>query len=270
VTVHILACISLAVFRITGYVPEASQVKEASAFNWMIFNNGSSAVFTDEADIEKLISFQKEIIANKNRILHPSDDDYFTSNLQISYTLKNGRTIFRSYPVLQSMLENSKEMEYLYNKNRPTMAEILNDRNYDDITVYVENMEGSEDLSAADKRLLLEAIAKDDQKSDYKSKLQLYNGTKESGDYITSIHMNYTYRGDGWTDYQYQEFFRVIPGWNGFSPGDGVMGGTGYYSYDVWTLQNPELYQWVYKMINEGKLIPAGTEITQTINLNSN
>ncbi len=270
VMVLIISCFALDIFRITGFVPDASQVKEASSYNWMLFNRGNSMVFTDEADIEKLIIFHKEIIANKNRILHPLDDDYFTSNIEISYTLKNGRTIFRSYPVLQSMLEDSKEMEYLYNKNRPTMAEILNDRNYDDIEVYVENMEGSETLSAADKRLLFEAVAKDDRKLDYKGMLQLYNGTRESGDYITSIHVNYNYRGDGWTDYQYQEFFQMIPGWNGYSPGDGYMGGTGYYSYDVWTLETPELYQWIYKMLGEGKLTPAGTDITQTIILNQN
>lgn len=85
----ILGALKLDLFRIEGKIPDVSEVKVVS------LNLDYTLRYTEPDDIQKIIDFQKEILAQKEECLSAENQYY----LSITYTLKDGKKLRRSYTV---------------------------------------------------------------------------------------------------------------------------------------------------------------------------
>lgn len=84
-----LGALKLDLFRIEGKIPDVSEVKVVS------LNLDYTLRYTEPDDIQKIIDLQKEILAQKEECLSAENQYY----LSITYTLKDGKKLRRSYTV---------------------------------------------------------------------------------------------------------------------------------------------------------------------------
>ena len=84
-----LGALKLDLFRIEGKIPDVSEVKVVS------LNLDYTLCYTEPDDIQKIIDLQKEILAQKEECLSAENQYY----LSITYTLKDGKKLRRSYTV---------------------------------------------------------------------------------------------------------------------------------------------------------------------------
>ena len=85
----ISGCTETDLFRIEGKIPDVSEVKVVS------LNLDYTLRYTEPDDIQKIIDLQKEILAQKEECLSAENQYY----LSITYTLKDGKKLRRSYTV---------------------------------------------------------------------------------------------------------------------------------------------------------------------------
>lgn len=133
-TVSFLA-ISFDVFNIVGYLPEADKVESVTISNYKktnyyyddyYYGNRITVKLEVPEEIEDIITAHEDIL---NRL----DDDNYNHRVTISYKLKSGRTVIRSYAAPADGTNYEIFTKYFY-----TPQQILGFTDWDE---YVKNME---------------------------------------------------------------------------------------------------------------------------------
>ena len=102
----ILLCFRFDAFKMEDYVPKASQVE------WAGISNEYCMVFTNPQDIKEFLGLHKNFLDDKEELRNVGKTKYKDvsgTTLNIKYKLKNGKTVSRSYNVVDTKADVSPE-----------------------------------------------------------------------------------------------------------------------------------------------------------------